>query len=161
MLNLSLYENMSIKSNLRQRNNLCYFPLKCSWHRETELLEKSKHLLKHTSLVSDSRFQLEVKSYVSLLLLSRTGRTVLPLSSLPSSAASQRQNTSPGHAAITLCQPEELVRSDLCREKAVSQPSSKTHLLAFISSFKTPSSGADQRPWTPAKKRGNKCQGQL
>lgn len=31
-------------------NNLCYFPLKCSWHQGTELSEKSKHLLKHSSL---------------------------------------------------------------------------------------------------------------
>lgn len=55
---LTVYENMSIKSNIRQQNKICYFPLKCSWHQETELFEKSKHLLQHASLASDSRFQL-------------------------------------------------------------------------------------------------------
>lgn len=57
MLKLSLCMKISIKSNIRQRNNLCYFSLKCSRHQETDLFEKSKHLLEHTSPVSYSRLR--------------------------------------------------------------------------------------------------------
>lgn len=81
MLKLSLCMKISIKSNIRQRNNMCYFPLKCSWHQETDLFEKSKHLLKHTSPVSDSRFQFrKLHKYLQqgLFLLQLMERTALP-----------------------------------------------------------------------------------
>lgn len=166
MLNLSLCMKTCLLKTTSDRNNLCYFPLKCSWHQETELFEKSKHLLKHTSLVSDSRFQFQkvTLKYVQhcLLLLDLMepdeDNSAFILTALFRHFTAAQQNMSSGHAVITLCQPLRASRELPVQRKSCESAFAQNIPLGFPL---LPISGVHQCLQNSGKQWHNKCQRQF